>query len=41
MTIAHDASILALPDATPTLHDGTFVASGARLIGDVSSFVAE
>jgi carbonic anhydrase/acetyltransferase-like protein (isoleucine patch superfamily) len=36
MTVAHDASILALPDATPTLHDDTFVASGARLIGDVS-----
>jgi len=36
VTIAVDASILALPDAAPTVHDDAFVASGARLIGDVS-----
>lgn len=35
MTIAPDASILALPDATPDVHGDAFVASGARVIGDV------
>lgn len=36
MTIAPDASVLALPDAAPTVPDDAFVASGARLVGDVS-----
>lgn len=36
MTIAPDASVLALPDAAPQLHDNSFVASGARIIGDVT-----
>ena len=36
MTIADDASILSLPTGTPRLHESAFVASGARLIGDVT-----
>ncbi|MDQ1122013.1 gamma carbonic anhydrase family protein [Microbacterium trichothecenolyticum] len=36
MSVAADASILALPDATPTVSDDAFVASGARVIGDVT-----
>lgn len=36
MTIAADASILSVAGATPSLHDTAFVASGARLIGDVT-----
>jgi carbonic anhydrase/acetyltransferase-like protein (isoleucine patch superfamily) len=36
MTIADDASILALAGSTPVLHPSTFVASGARLIGAVT-----
>ncbi|MDF2665999.1 MAG: carbonic anhydrase/acetyltransferase, isoleucine patch superfamily [Microbacterium sp.] len=36
MTVAADASILALPDAAPTVHDDAFVASGARVIGEVA-----
>lgn len=35
MTIAPDATVLALPDASPSLHDTAFVASGARIIGEV------
>ncbi|WP_336631206.1 MULTISPECIES: gamma carbonic anhydrase family protein [unclassified Microbacterium] len=36
MTIAADASLLALGDRAPRLHETAFVASGARLVGDVS-----
>lgn len=36
MTIAPDASVLALPGAAPTLHDSACVASGARVIGAVT-----
>ena len=36
MTIAADASVLALPGKTPSIDASAFVASGARLIGDVS-----
>jgi len=36
MTIADDASVLALPDREPTLHPGAFVAAGARVIGAVT-----
>ncbi|MCC4250538.1 gamma carbonic anhydrase family protein [Microbacterium testaceum] len=36
MTIAADATVLALPDATPEVHATAFVASGARIIGDVT-----
>ena len=36
MTIAADASILALPGAVPALDPSSFVASGARLIGAVT-----
>ncbi|SDO79356.1 Carbonic anhydrase or acetyltransferase, isoleucine patch superfamily [Microbacterium sp. ru370.1] len=35
MTIASDASLLALDGATPSVHDTAFVASGARIVGDV------
>lgn len=35
MTIAPDASLLALDGATPSMHDTAFVASGARIVGDV------
>lgn len=35
MTIAPDASLLALEGATPSVHDTAFVASGARIVGDV------
>lgn len=35
MTIAPDASLLALEGATPSVHDSAFVASGARVVGDV------
>ena len=33
MTIAPDASILALADATPRVHDEPVLASGAPVIG--------
>ncbi len=36
MTIADDASILALAGRTPNLDPSAFVAAGARLIGDVA-----
>ena len=36
MTIAADASVLALPGAVPALDPSAFVASGARLIGAVT-----
>ena len=36
MTIADDASILSVPAGTPRLHESAFVASGARVIGDVT-----
>jgi carbonic anhydrase/acetyltransferase-like protein (isoleucine patch superfamily) len=36
MTIAADASVLALDDATPSVTDTSFVASGARIIGSVT-----
>ncbi|KZE91010.1 gamma carbonic anhydrase family protein [Microbacterium sp. TNHR37B] len=36
MTIAEDASILALAGSAPVLHPSAFVASGARLIGAVT-----
>lgn len=35
MTIAFDASLLAIDGATPFVHDTAFVASGARIVGDV------
>lgn len=36
MTIARDATVLALDDAAPALAENAFVASGARLIGAVT-----
>jgi carbonic anhydrase/acetyltransferase-like protein (isoleucine patch superfamily) len=36
MTIAADASVLALPDRNPSIHPTAFVASGARVIGAVT-----
>lgn len=36
MTVAAGASVLALPGKVPSIADDTFVADGARLIGDVS-----
>ena len=35
MPIAPDASVLSLPDAAPAIHDTAFVASGARVVGEV------
>ncbi|MCI9856768.1 gamma carbonic anhydrase family protein [Microbacterium proteolyticum] len=35
MTIAPDATVLALPDAAPALDAAAFVASGARIVGEV------
>lgn len=35
MTIAPDATVLTLPDAVPAVHDTAFVASGARIVGEV------
>lgn len=36
MTVADDASLLALAGRAPTVHETAFVAAGARLIGDVT-----
>jgi len=36
MSIAADASVLSLPDASPNLHASAFVASGARVVGAVT-----
>ena len=36
MEIAPDASVLSLSGATPRLHETAFVASGARVVGDVT-----
>ncbi len=36
MTIAADATVLALPDHEPTIDDTAFVAPGARIVGEVS-----
>ncbi|MFJ4039005.1 gamma carbonic anhydrase family protein [Microbacterium sp. NPDC090007] len=36
MTIAPDAAVLSLPDAAPVVHETAFVASGARIVGDVT-----
>jgi carbonic anhydrase/acetyltransferase-like protein (isoleucine patch superfamily) len=36
MTIADDASVLAVEDRSPNLHPSAFVASGARVIGAVT-----
>ncbi|QEW03332.1 gamma carbonic anhydrase family protein [Microbacterium lushaniae] len=36
MTIAADATVLALPDATPSIDPTAFVAPGARIVGAVS-----
>lgn len=36
MTVAEDASILSLGARAPRLHETAFVASGARVIGDVT-----
>lgn len=36
MSIAAGASVLALPGKTPSIADGTFVADGARIVGEVS-----
>lgn len=36
MTIADDASILSVSGLTPQLHESAFVASGARIVGDVT-----
>lgn len=36
MTIASDASVLSLPDSTPSIDASAFVAAGARIVGDVS-----
>lgn len=35
MTISDSATVLALPDRSPTLHATAFVASGARIVGAV------
>lgn len=35
MTIASDATVLALPGAAPELDETAFVASGARIVGEV------
>lgn len=35
MTIAPDAAVLTLPDATPVVATSAFVASGARIVGEV------
>ncbi|WP_285137213.1 gamma carbonic anhydrase family protein [Microbacterium sp. lyk4-40-TSB-66] len=35
MTIAPDATVLALPDSTPSIDATAFVASGARIVGRV------
>lgn len=35
MTVADDASVLALPGKTPGIDPSAFIASGARVIGDV------
>ena len=36
MSIAAGASVLSLPGKTPSIAGGTFVADGARIVGDVS-----
>ncbi|WP_102192062.1 gamma carbonic anhydrase family protein [Microbacterium aurantiacum] len=36
MSIAPGASVLALPDRTPSIADGAFIAEGARIVGEVS-----
>ncbi|MGP3536529.1 gamma carbonic anhydrase family protein [Microbacterium sp. RD1] len=36
MTIADDATVLALPNAAPTIDETAFVAPGARIVGAVS-----
>jgi len=36
MSIAPGTSVLSLPDRVPSIADGTFVAEGARIVGDVS-----
>ena len=36
MSIAAGASVLALQEKTPSISEATFVADGARIIGDVS-----
>lgn len=36
MTIAEDASVLALEGAVPDIHETAFVASGARIVGAVT-----
>ncbi|MDF2559981.1 MAG: gamma carbonic anhydrase family protein [Microbacterium sp.] len=36
MSIAAGASVLALPNRTPSIDDTAFVADGARIVGDVS-----
>lgn len=36
MSIAPGASVLALPDRTPSIADGAFIAEGARVVGEVS-----
>jgi carbonic anhydrase/acetyltransferase-like protein (isoleucine patch superfamily) len=36
MSIAAGASVLALPNSTPTIDPTAFVADGARIVGDVS-----
>ena len=36
MTVADDATVLALADAAPVLHATSFIASGARVIGAVT-----
>lgn len=36
MTIASGASVLSLPNITPTVDESAFVADGARIVGDVT-----
>ncbi|MGB4135893.1 MAG: gamma carbonic anhydrase family protein [Microbacterium sp.] len=36
MSVSSAASVLALPGKTPSLHEDTLVADGARVVGDVS-----
>ncbi|CAL4859826.1 gamma carbonic anhydrase family protein [Microbacterium sp. MM2322] len=36
MTVSPLATVLALPDAAPSVHDSAFVAAGARIVGAVT-----
>jgi carbonic anhydrase/acetyltransferase-like protein (isoleucine patch superfamily) len=36
MTSVHEASVLTIGDAVPQLHPSSFIAAGARIVGDVT-----